>query len=102
MADETLPIDTMPLGVEPAEIHVPGSIANLGPGFDTLAVAVNLYLSLLVERREGLDGVTFDFVGCAALHLVETLSTLEEIGESEWRRVLGSGLRPSAETRLIL
>src|ERR1700739_1741118 len=44
----------------------------------------------------------FDFVGCAALHLVETLSTLEEIGESEWRRVLGSGLRPSAETRLIL
>src|ERR1700759_1637006 len=63
MPDERLPIDTMPLGVEPAEIHVPGSIANLGPGFDTLAVAVNLYLSLLVERREGMDEVTYDFVG---------------------------------------
>jgi homoserine kinase len=64
---DTLPIESLPLGVEPAEIHVPGSIANLGPGFDTLAVAVNLYLSLLVERREGLDGVTFEFVGCDPL-----------------------------------
>ena len=27
-------------------IQVPGSIANLGPGFDTLAVAVQLYLTL--------------------------------------------------------
>ena len=61
---DTLPIESLPLGVEPAEIHVPGSIANLGPGFDTLAVAVNLYLSLLVERREGMDGATFEFVGC--------------------------------------
>lgn len=64
MQEETLPIETMPLGVEPVEIHIPGSIANLGPGFDTLAVAVNLYLSLLVERREGMDEVTFEFVGC--------------------------------------
>jgi homoserine kinase len=64
MQEETLPIETMPLGVEPVEIHIPGSIANLGPGFDTLAVAVNLYLSLLVERREGMDDVTFQFVGC--------------------------------------
>lgn len=48
----------------PEEIHVPGSVANLGPGFDTLAVAVNLYLSLSVERRdETMDEVTFDFVG---------------------------------------
>lgn len=63
MPDDSL-IDSLPIGAEPAEIHVPGSIANLGPGFDTLAVAVNLYLSLLVERREGLDGATFEFVGC--------------------------------------
>ncbi len=62
MSDEALP-----MGGEPAEIHVPGSIANLGPGFDTLAVAVNLYLSLLVERREGMDAVTFEFVGCEPL-----------------------------------
>ena len=67
MPEETLPIESLPLGVEAVEIHVPGSIANLGPGFDTLAVAVNLYLSLLVERREGLDGVTFEFVGCDPL-----------------------------------
>lgn len=59
-----MPDDVLPLGAEPAEIHVPGSIANLGPGFDTLAVAVNLYLSLLVERREGMDQVSFQFVGC--------------------------------------
>ncbi len=64
MQEETLPIETMPLGVEAVEIHIPGSIANLGPGFDTLAVAVNLYLSLLVQRREGMDDVTFQFVGC--------------------------------------
>jgi len=57
----------MPLGAEPVEIHVPGSIANLGPGFDTLAVAVNLYLSLLVERRPGMDGMTFQFIDCAPM-----------------------------------
>src|SRR6478672_7137012 len=31
------------------EIRVPASIANLGPGFDTLAVAVQLYLTLRVR-----------------------------------------------------
>jgi homoserine kinase len=56
-----------PLGTEPVEIHVPGSIANLGPGFDTLAVAVNLYLSLLVERRPGVDGASFQFIDCAPM-----------------------------------
>ena len=55
MPDDRL-IDSLPIGAEPSEIHVPGSIANLGPGFDTLAVAVNLYLSLLVERRRGWTG----------------------------------------------
>jgi homoserine kinase len=56
--------DALPWEAEPAEIHVPGSIANLGPGFDTLAVAVNLYLSLLIERRASMDEITFDFIGC--------------------------------------
>src|SRR5207302_2686460 len=32
------------------EITVPGSIANLGPGLDTLAVAVQLYLRLLIKH----------------------------------------------------
>ncbi|MCU1312466.1 MAG: homoserine kinase [Acidobacteriaceae bacterium] len=59
MTDDALPWET-----EPAEIHVPASIANLGPGFDTLAVAVNLYLSLVVERRDSMDEISFDFIGC--------------------------------------
>ena len=44
------------------EVRVPASIANLGPGFDTLAVAVNLYLSLRVRVVEGTGGTEFDFV----------------------------------------
>ena len=34
-------------------LKVPGSIANLGPGFDTLAVAVQLYLTLRVRPGTG-------------------------------------------------
>jgi homoserine kinase len=44
------------LQCEGAEVAVPGSIANLGPGFDTLAVAVQLYLRVRVlhinQRRK--------------------------------------------------
>jgi homoserine kinase len=40
--------------VEGLVIDVPASVANLGPGFDALAVAVNLYLRLTVLRV--LDG----------------------------------------------
>ena len=36
--------------LEGAEIMVPGSIANIGPGLDTLAVAVQLYLRLRIAR----------------------------------------------------
>jgi homoserine kinase len=43
-------------------IRVPGSIANLGPGFDTLAVAVQLYLTLRVRRAPGCSGLRFEFV----------------------------------------
>jgi homoserine kinase len=32
-------------------IRVPGSIGNLGPGFDTLGLAVSLYLRVTVRRR---------------------------------------------------
>lgn len=31
------------------QIRVPGSSANLGPGYDTLGIAINLYLSLRAE-----------------------------------------------------
>ena len=44
------------------EITVPGSIANLGPGFDTLAIAVELYLRLKVRVEEGQNQTRFDFV----------------------------------------
>lgn len=36
--------------IQDAEIIVPGSIANLGPGLDTLAVAIQLYLRVRVCR----------------------------------------------------
>jgi homoserine kinase len=32
-------------------IRIPGSIGNLGPGFDTLGLAVSLYLRVTVRRR---------------------------------------------------
>jgi homoserine kinase len=44
------------------EISVPASIANLGPGFDTLAVAVQLYLRLRVTRAEGYNELHFRFL----------------------------------------
>jgi homoserine kinase len=37
-------------GSVPREIVVPGSIANLGPGLDTLGLAVGLYLRVAVTR----------------------------------------------------
>jgi homoserine kinase len=43
------------------EIVVPGSIANLGPGFDTLAVAVQLYLRLKVKILDGKGELRFHF-----------------------------------------
>jgi homoserine kinase len=44
------------------EIRVPASIANLGPGFDTLAVAVQLYLSLRVKKIPGHGHLEFRFL----------------------------------------
>jgi len=48
------------------EILVPASIANLGPGFDTLAVAVQLYLRLRVRIVEdGRGSLGFHFLNQA-------------------------------------
>jgi homoserine kinase len=38
----------MPRAPRPREIVVPGSISNLGPGFDALSVAVDVYLRLQI------------------------------------------------------
>jgi homoserine kinase len=46
------------------EICVPASIANLGPGFDTLAVAVRLYLRLRVTSLAGTNELVFEFPHC--------------------------------------
>jgi homoserine kinase len=46
------------------EIRVPASIANLGPGFDTLAVAVELYLNLSVTSVAGSNELHFEFPDC--------------------------------------
>ncbi|HUO60142.1 MAG TPA: hypothetical protein VMU24_05695, partial [Candidatus Acidoferrales bacterium] len=43
------------------EIRVPGSSANLGPGFDTLGVALRLYLTLHVEVVDGIGKLEFEF-----------------------------------------
>lgn len=43
------------------EITVPASIANLGPGLDTLAVAVQLYLRVRARRISGTNELLFDF-----------------------------------------
>jgi homoserine kinase len=45
------------------EIEVPGSIANLGPGFDTLAVAIQLYLRIHVRVEPGAGELHFKFPG---------------------------------------
>ncbi len=45
-------------------VEVPGSIANLGSGFDTLAVAVQLYLRLDVSVLPGEDELRFEFLDC--------------------------------------
>ena len=36
--------------LQDVEIIVPGSIANLGPGLDTLAVAIQLYLRVRITK----------------------------------------------------
>jgi homoserine kinase len=45
-----LAADDVRVRVEGLRLEVPGSISNLGPGFDTLAVAVQLYLRVTVRR----------------------------------------------------
>ena len=50
---------------ESADIVVPASVANLGPGLDALAVALQLYLHVRAQRLlgQGKNELRFDFVG---------------------------------------
>jgi homoserine kinase len=56
-----------PSRLEDLEIAVPASIGNVGPGFDTLGVAVRLYLRVRIRAvRPDLRGAfDFEFVGGA-------------------------------------
>lgn len=47
---------------EQFELSVPASVANLGPGFDTLAVAVQLYLRVHATRAKGRNELRFRFL----------------------------------------
>jgi homoserine kinase len=49
-AKRALDADLVRSRAEGVTLEVPGSIANLGPGFDALAVAVQLYLRVTVSR----------------------------------------------------
>lgn len=72
-----------------AIITVPASIANLGPGLDTLALAVTLYLRVRVRRAEGSNCLRFDFGG---LELAG-----ENLIEKGFRRLAGSREFPSLD-----
>jgi homoserine kinase len=84
----------------PVKIRVPASIANLGPGFDVLAMAVDLWLEVEAEPAEGPD---WHFTGEAAEHLNVTdnpLSKLPMRGRVRNGIPLGVGLGSSAAARL--
>ncbi|MCC7010670.1 MAG: homoserine kinase [Acidobacteria bacterium] len=52
----------------PRDIVVPGSVSNLGPGFDALSVAVQVYLRLTIVR---VNRDAPDARGCLAFRFVE-------------------------------
>lgn len=76
-------------GRRPVTITVPASIANLGPGLDTLALAVSLYLRVKVRRAEGSNCLRFDF---GKLELAG-----DNLIESGFRRLAGGRELPSLD-----
>ena len=77
------------LGKRPVNISVPASIANLGPGLDTLALAVSLYLRLRVRRVEGVNQLHFRFLNIDLQG--------ENLIEKAFRRLVGDREFPSLE-----
>jgi homoserine kinase len=64
-----MPSSQPPYATAARSISVPGSVANLGPGFDALAVAVRLYLQAdVIDVRPGAPGqLLCTFVGGPSL-----------------------------------
>ena len=69
MADLTSLFGTFPVPLEPpvatyaeqVKVRVPASSANLGPGFDALAVALSLYIEVSIEPADELSLVSTGF-----------------------------------------
>src|SRR3989440_10477994 len=81
-------------------VSVPASVANLGPGFDVLAMAVDLWLE--VEAEEA-DEPEWEFEGEGAELLREEPNPLSLLPMRGWARSdipLGVGLGSSAAARV--
>ncbi len=72
--------------LEGAEIMAPGSIANIGPGLDTLAVAVQLYLRLRVARVSSFER------GALHFHFRKLPLNGENRVETAFRKLAGNDL----------
>ncbi|MGH7903305.1 MAG: homoserine kinase [Candidatus Dormibacteraceae bacterium] len=82
------------------KIRVPGSIANLGPGVDILAMAVELWLEVEAEPA-ALPSWTFEGEGASLLSAgVNPLSRLRMRGRVRNGIPVGVGLGSSAAARL--
>jgi homoserine kinase len=81
-------------------ISVPASVANLGPGFDVLAMAVDLWLEVEAEEAEEPE---WEFEGEGAELLREQPNPLSVLPMRGWARSdipLGVGLGSSAAARV--
>src|SRR5256714_14618248 len=87
-------------GGEPMRVRVPGAVANLGPGFDVLAMAVDLWLD--VEAEES-DEPEWEFEGEGAELLAASPNPLSALPMRGWVTndiPVGVGLGSSAAARV--
>jgi homoserine kinase len=57
----------MTLRIQPAHIHVPATSANLGPGFDCMALALDLWNDVVLEPADGNVHVAVEGEGAHSL-----------------------------------